>query len=204
MNTPPRVYCAGPLFNEAERAEMDAIAAGLEQAGYSTFLPHRDGLEFARLRPTLLARGLDERAVSRLLARAVFSLDAFELLRKADAVVVNLNGRVPDEGAVVEAALAWHSGKALVLYKHDARSLLAGEDNPMLTGLGRFCVQSNLADLPAAVGHALARNRATDVAATVSLGEQVAAFRADHSDQTEIGAFLVALLGDSAPPPRAS
>lgn len=204
MNMPPRVYCAGPLFNEAERAEMAEIAACLEQAGYSTFLPHRDGLEFARLRPTLLARGLDEREVSRLLARAVFSLDAFELIRKADAVVVNLNGRVPDEGAVVEAALAWHSGKALVLYKHDSRSLLAGEDNPMLTGLGRFCVQSSLAELPAAVGQALARNRATDVATTVSLGEQVAAFRAAHSDQAEIAAFLVALLGDSAPPTRTS
>ncbi|OTP76147.1 Nucleoside 2-deoxyribosyltransferase [Caballeronia sordidicola] len=42
-----RVYCAGPLFNARERAEMDSIASVLEQAGFSTFLPHRDGLEFA-------------------------------------------------------------------------------------------------------------------------------------------------------------
>jgi len=80
---------------------MAEIAACVEQAGYSTFLPRRDGLEFAGLRPTLLARALDEREVSRLLTRAVFSLDAFEPIRKADAVVVNLNGRVPDKSAVI-------------------------------------------------------------------------------------------------------
>lgn len=202
MNAFPRVYCAGPLFNDGERAEMAEIAACLERAGFSTFLPHRDGLEFARLKPTLLAQGLDDRAASRLLARAVFSLDTFELLNRADAVVVNLNGRVPDEGAVVEAALAWHSGKALVLYKHDSRSKLAGEDNPMITGLGRFCVCSSIAELPAAIRAALARDRASDVNSTVSIGERVAAFRAAHSDQAEIGTFLVGLLGESAPSSR--
>lgn len=98
--------------------------------------------------------------------------------------------------------MAWHSGKALVLHKHDSRSLLADEGSPTPTGLGRFCVQSSLAELPTAVSHALARNRATDIALTVSRGEQVAAFRADHSDQPEIGAFLVPLLGESAPPTR--
>ncbi|OTP73783.1 Nucleoside 2-deoxyribosyltransferase [Caballeronia sordidicola] len=46
-----RVYCAGPLFNPGERAEMDSIASTLEQSGFSTFLPHRDGLEFAQIKP---------------------------------------------------------------------------------------------------------------------------------------------------------
>ena len=30
MNASPRVYCAGPLFNASERAEMAEIAAHLE------------------------------------------------------------------------------------------------------------------------------------------------------------------------------
>lgn len=98
-----------------------------------------------------------------MLARAVFSLDTFELLNRADAVVVNLNGRVPDEGAVVEAALAWHSGKALVLYKKDARSKLAGEDNPMITGLGRFCVCSSIADLPTTIRAEFPPDRASEM-----------------------------------------
>jgi len=170
---------------------MAEIAACLERAGFSTFLPHRDGLEFAKLKPALHARGLGEREASLVLARAVFSLDTFELLQKADAVVVNLNGRVPDEGAVVEAALAWHSGKALVLYKHDARSKLSGEDNPMVTGLGRFSVCALRAEL--------ARPRGADAAGTVALGERVAAFRAAHSDEAAIADFLIASAGRATP-----
>jgi nucleoside 2-deoxyribosyltransferase len=46
-----RVYCAGPLFNVDERADIDSIASMLEHSGFSTFLLHRDGLEFARLKP---------------------------------------------------------------------------------------------------------------------------------------------------------
>ena len=199
MNASPRVYCAGPLFNASERAEMAEIAAHLERDGFSTFLPHRDGLEFAKLKPALHARGLGEREASLVLARAVFSLDTFELLRKADAVVVNLNGRVPDEGAVVEAALAWHSGKALVLYKHDARSKLSGEDNPMVTGLGRFSVCAHIAELPAAIRAELARPRGADAAGTVALGERVAAFRAAHSDEAAIADFLIETAGGTRP-----
>ena len=43
---PHRVYCAGPLFNQAERDEMTAIADILCEAGYVVYLPHRDGMEF--------------------------------------------------------------------------------------------------------------------------------------------------------------
>ena len=197
MNATPRVYCAGPLFNDGERAEMAEIAACLERAGFSTFLPQRDGLEFAKLKPALHARGLGDREASLVLARAVFSLDTFELLNRADAVVVNLNGRVPDEGAVVEAALAWHSGKALVLYKKDARSKLAGEDNPMITGLGRFCVCSSIADLPTTIRAELARPRVGDAKETVALGERVAAFRATHADEAALAEFLIGSLGGS-------
>ena len=42
-------------------------------------------------------------------------MDCHELLNATTGVVANLNGRIPDEGTIVEAALAWHSGKALVL-----------------------------------------------------------------------------------------
>jgi hypothetical protein len=35
------------------RGEMAQIAGTLEAAGYTTFLPQRDGLEFARLLPEL-------------------------------------------------------------------------------------------------------------------------------------------------------
>ena len=43
----PRIYCAGPLFNRAEQEEMAEIARTLAGAGFSVFLPHRDGFVFA-------------------------------------------------------------------------------------------------------------------------------------------------------------
>ena len=36
------IYIAGPLFNTHERWYLESIANLLEQAGYRTFLPHRD------------------------------------------------------------------------------------------------------------------------------------------------------------------
>jgi len=49
-----------------------------------------------------------------------------------------LNGRVPDEGAVAETAMAWMAGKVVVLYRSDSRSFIAGGDNPLVAGLGTF------------------------------------------------------------------
>ena len=44
-SVPTRVYCAGPLFNRAERDEMTDIADVLCEAGYTVYLPHRDGMD---------------------------------------------------------------------------------------------------------------------------------------------------------------
>lgn len=187
----PRIYCAGPLFNESERSEMAEIARHLERVGHSTFLPQRDGLEFARLMPELRRKGLDERQADDALQRAIFALDVFQLVRESDAVVANINGRVPDEGTVVEAALAWMSGKALVLYKADARGLLGGSDNPMLTGLGNFEFVDRLSELPDAVARELRRTHVDRVGATLRVGEQVNRARANAANLSGIADVLV-------------
>jgi nucleoside 2-deoxyribosyltransferase len=186
------VYCAGPLFNAAERAEMDAIARVLEEAGFATFLPHRDGLEFARLKPELERLGASPQHAAAILDRAIFSLDSFQLLRQCDAVVANLNGRVADEGMVVEAALAWHAGKPLVLYKADARSMLEGSDNPMLTGLGDFAVVHDIAALPEAVRRALVPGAVRPVEQTLGRGAVIASLRAGSGDMTALAKTLLA------------
>mgnify|MGYP003981738111 CR=1 FL=1 len=49
--------------------------------------------------------------------------------------MLNINGRVPNEGTVVEAGIAWNAGKKIVIYKTDLRTLLKGSDNPLLSGL---------------------------------------------------------------------
>ena len=142
-----RIYCAGPLFNRAEQAEMAEIAAALEGAGFRTFLPQRDGLVFDRVHRELLRGGYEPGEARRMVQLAIFRLDVYEVLRGCQGLVANLNGRVPDEGAVAEAAMAWSAGKAVVLYKSDSRSLVQGSDNPLVAGLGQFALVATIQEV---------------------------------------------------------
>jgi len=151
-----RIYCSGPLFCAEEVGGMTAIAHTLEHAGFDTFLPHRDGLEPYVLRfgnsalPGLLPGvrgGVDY---------AIFALDVYELIECCDAVVCNLNGRVPDEGMIVEASIAFAVGKPVVLYKADSRAPFGGHDNAMLTALAHGGVEARMDRLPERVQQAIA------------------------------------------------
>ncbi len=133
-----KIYCAGPLFNQSERDEMTAIAEALVAAGFEVYLPHRDGMEFRLVHDVLVTRGWEPAAAGQFLHEAIFSLDVYQLAIACDAMVWNVNGRVPDEGAVSEAAMAWTLGKPLVAYRDDARTLIAGRINPLLAGLVDF------------------------------------------------------------------
>lgn len=135
---PKRVYCAGPLFNEPERYEMEAIAAALRASGFEPWVPHADGLEFAKVQPYLAEEGYDAASAGKLLHEAIFALDVYQVVLGCGSLVLNVNGRVPDEGAVSEAAMAWTLGKPMVIYKADARSKVAGRDNPLVAGLTGF------------------------------------------------------------------
>jgi nucleoside 2-deoxyribosyltransferase len=75
---------------------MDRIASTLEQSGFSTFLPHRDGLEFAQLKPALEQCGASPSEAASIVDQAIFTLDTYQLLRRCDVVVGNLNGKMPD------------------------------------------------------------------------------------------------------------
>ena len=127
---------------------MDEIAKTLQGAGYDTFLPQEDGLEGVELLPRLIDRGLDRDRAGTVVSQAIFSFDVYQLLSICSATVANLNGRVPDEGTVVEAALTWMSNHPLLLYKDDGRVGFAFGDNPMLTGLGDHKVIHNIHQLP--------------------------------------------------------
>jgi nucleoside 2-deoxyribosyltransferase len=142
-----KIYCAGPLFNPKEREEMSAIAASLEEKGYSVFLPHRDGLEFAAVLPALLRQEISLLDASRILNRAIFALDVFEVI-DSQGLLLNMNGRVPDEGAMVEAGIAWSHGKPVVIFRTDTRSLVEGSCNPLVMGLSEFEYTDNYDNIP--------------------------------------------------------
>ena len=151
------VYCAGPLFNQSERDEMTSIADRLVEQGHSVYLPHRDGMEFRLVREVLMERGWDPVIAGQFLHEAIFALDIYQLAVACDAMVWNLNGRVPDEGAVSEAAIAWTLGKPLVAFQDDARTMIAGRMNPLLVGLVEFNAVRAIDDIPASLAAELQR-----------------------------------------------
>ena len=151
------VYCAGPLFCQSEREEMMAIADLLVDHGYRVYLPHRDGMEFRLIHEILVERGWEPPEAAQFLHAAIFALDVYQLAVECDCMVWNLNGRVPDEGAVSEAAMAWTFGKPLVAYKDDVRSLIAGRVNPLLVGMTDFQTVDDIEEIPHALSLAWAR-----------------------------------------------
>ena len=116
---------------------MATLAGCLEAAGFTTFLPQRDGVEafVMGLVDSPISGGLVGRLAGRQVSKAIFAVDVYQLARCCDALVLNMNGRVPDEGAAVEAGMAFALGVPVVLYKNDHRSVFGGQDNAMLLGL---------------------------------------------------------------------
>jgi nucleoside 2-deoxyribosyltransferase len=159
-HSPYRIYCAGPLFNSSERAEMEMLAEALELAGFKTFLPHRDGFLYAGILAQVIKAGYALDVAQWMVRQAIFGLDVYQVLVECQGTMVNLNGRVPDEGALVEGTMAWMAGKAVVLFKDDARSLIDGLDNPLVAGLAAFRLVHRGEDLPKVFQHDLQETQA--------------------------------------------
>jgi nucleoside 2-deoxyribosyltransferase len=117
------VYIAAPLFSETEK-NINATMCAVIERYCDVFLPQRDGY----LIPDLIQGGM---SVSRAYSY-VFNRDV-DAVRKADALVVNLDGRSVDEGAAFELGLAYALNKTCVGYRTDVRTLLQWGLNPMIS-----------------------------------------------------------------------
>ncbi len=197
-----RVYCAGPLFNPKEREEMAAIATVLKNAGYSVFLPQEDGLKFAELLPTLTKKEIPVEDGMMMLNLAIFSLDVFEVVN-SDGLVLNMNGRVPDEGAMVESGIAWSHNKTVVIFKNDDRSLILGNCNPLVMGLSDFEFVDKYEDIPVAFDRRLTGPRKVAASAfplncetTKKNGQKISDYLAQRRTKDEITDLLVRLFGE--------
>ena len=141
-----KIYCAGPLFNPKEQEEMAEIADALEKSGYAVFLPQRDGIELAKASQEIYDKGMSEHDANEELAKSIFIIDTHQVI-KCDGLLLNMNGRVPDEGAMVEAGIAWALHKPIVIYKNDSRTILLGADNPLVVGLSAFQVANTMEEI---------------------------------------------------------
>src|SRR6476646_9892802 len=82
-----RLYVAGPLFSEAERSWLDALAARLRAEGFDCFVPHENFPELADVTLEL-----------------VYRIDT-EGLRSANALVAWLDGPIIDDGTACEVGM---------------------------------------------------------------------------------------------------
>jgi nucleoside 2-deoxyribosyltransferase len=99
-----RLYVAGPLFTQAERAWNERLAAALREAGHAVFLPQTE-----------------VKAIASLDADTIFQVDV-DGVRTADAVVAILDGADPDSGTCFECGLAFALGIPIVALRTDFRA----------------------------------------------------------------------------------
>lgn len=129
------VYLAGPAYISEEAHALEVIAGRLIRKGWEVYIPATQGLEphFLALAAAPPDGGLQR--FREVLEKAAFAMEIFQVVERCDALVFNMNGRVPDEGGVFKTAVAFTAGKPLILYKRDHRSKLHGNDNAMIPGL---------------------------------------------------------------------
>ena len=99
-----RLYVAGPLFTQAERAWNERLAAALADAGHDVFLPQTE-----------------VKAITSLHADAIFKIDV-DGVRSAEAVVAILDGADPDSGTSFECGIAFALGLPIVAVRTDFRA----------------------------------------------------------------------------------
>lgn len=121
-----RIYFAGPLFCTAERDYNTAVRDALAAAGFDVFLPQESSLN--------IDKGcMDDPVKKTEMGTKIFGKDLDEV-RNADILVINLDGRVPDEGACVELGYAYALDKPCFAIKTDVRTAEFGVDNLMTSG----------------------------------------------------------------------
>jgi nucleoside 2-deoxyribosyltransferase len=218
MTTPQqatRVYLAGPMFSAGDKTEQSELAAALEKAGFECHVPQNNGIEVGSVMQLLndpsLHGGtmLEPVVLSRCIAwvtRTVTALDVYQVVEGCQCTVLNIDGRVPDEGSLVEATLAWYAGHPVVPYKTTSITELGGNNNPMIGVISRWApVSSDPAGVAAAVTAAVKAPQSVtapppDVQQLVDLGRVISEIRARPPLNKEQLAAAAATL--AAVPPQ--
>ncbi len=99
-----RLYLAGPLFTQAERAWNLDLAGLIVEAGHSVFLPQAE-----------------VQTIETLDAESIFRVDV-DGVRSADAIVAIVEGADPDSGTSFECGLAFALGLPIVIVRTDFRA----------------------------------------------------------------------------------
>ncbi|MGB8860198.1 MAG: nucleoside 2-deoxyribosyltransferase [Ilumatobacteraceae bacterium] len=104
-----KAYVAGALFDEGERWWIEQVEQLVADAGFETFLPHRDNPP------------KDEFNVRQIFENDKRGID------ECDVVVASLNGIITDDGTAWELGYAYAMGKHLIGLHTDWRMRFSHE-----------------------------------------------------------------------------
>jgi nucleoside 2-deoxyribosyltransferase len=133
-----KIFISGPMFSPADLWEGNEIKAALVKAGFDTYWAPEDGIEDERLIKNLqspLMAAPYYQKVAILVQKLGWTLDIYMATFGCDGMVMDMNGRVPDGGSIVEAANAYSCGMPLVLYKETSITMWGPFNNPMIAAL---------------------------------------------------------------------
>lgn len=130
-----RAYYAAGLFNEGERAFNLRVKAMLDECGIETWFPQED----AGFLEDYMDKGMT-------LAQARHHIFEQNLgaVRDSDVLIFNLDGRVPDEGACIEAGVAYGWDKRLIGIQTDFRAVEPGGNNLMIDGVLNYEIAADI------------------------------------------------------------
>lgn len=203
------IYCSGPMFSPGDLYDQLNVAATLEEAGYSTYLPQRDGIDLGDLLVKLQDPAIDVATMNQavlLLRKAIYAMDTYQVTGNSQALVFNMNGRVPDDGSVVELSMAYMAGLPVVIYKDTPITSEGKYDNPMIQGMsGDWIYAGNYSEIVPRLQARIAGNPNAgytyapppELAEQIRIGQQVQEMQPTidglaKSDQT--GAALLAAV----------
>lgn len=120
MHAKTVIYPAAALFNARETYFNSILVEKLENMGYKTNFPQRDGFEFGNLKEAL--RGMIPTSqINSAVSNVIYYLDMGVLLKGSDVILANLDEPL-DEGVVVEASYGKLMGKFVIGLRTDLRS----------------------------------------------------------------------------------
>jgi nucleoside 2-deoxyribosyltransferase len=118
------IYPAAALFNARETYFNSELVERLENLGYQTNFPQRDGFEFSNLRKTLEDK-IPHNQIGSAVLDVIYFLDMGVYLMNSDVVLANLDEPL-DEGVVVEISYARLMGKLVIGLRTDVRTPYGG------------------------------------------------------------------------------
>ena len=136
------IILLAPMYTEDERWVAGRINDELQKK-YKTYTPYTANKQKSKYPSgfenelfALLAR-VDNSTTPSEANKAILLSSAlnYSNIMESDACVLVINGRTPDEGSVFWAAVAFASGKPVIIHKNDYRQFMATGDNSMVTGV---------------------------------------------------------------------